>query len=165
MGFVRLFCGSRSLIPHTGAQDYVLGTLKHNYPDTTLSVSGGAKGPDKWVAEGFQQKGVRTIEFLGDGRIIRSWNPEVLLWCDSPTQGLSSYEWRQRLLARNLVMLDFLSKCPVHLDKGVVGYVDSASKTQGSVHTLSHAPGYGIDNIDCHLYKDGSWNFLDTPNF
>lgn len=135
---VVLYCGSRSLALRQGAQR---AFCEHHRPlidQADLVVTGDAEGPDQW-ANWLAPFGYER--WCLDGRVATR-PATIRRWCHEEGPPVD----RRRVpLVRNEMMV---KACELRLRLGdnvlCVGFVDPASRTRGTDHTLRLARQAGI---------------------
>lgn len=115
----------------------VLATLLDARP---FILTGGATGPDSWALDIARERGLRWAAFLPSG--VRVTDRGQDRWNPAPVHPL----------ARNVALVDLAaSHHRVGATVLVVGFVDPASRSRGTDHTLRHARAAGLATRRCML--------------
>ena len=141
---ILLVTGSRSLAKIEGAREWVLTILSaqvDHTSDGTQIVMGDATGPDSWARIGYtsrvyEAQSGRIVSYRPNvTEIIGSWSLRVAMF--------SELTAHQKPLYRNREMVADVAALKYGPAK-VLAFIDPASKTQGTQHTIVLARKVGL---------------------
>lgn len=140
MSSVIVVTGSRSLCEIPGARERCMAVLRPLIAKASLVIAGDAPGPDEWALS------------LATGTEWERWEwrvPRVVT--NDPSR---DWRWSERAsakpLERNAAMVNFCAnRFTSPLSRGlydvlVLGFIDPASRTNGTKHTLDNAAKCGL---------------------
>lgn len=133
-----LVCGSRSLLDVPGAEARVCAILA-TLPGAPRILTGGAEGPDQWATAWARRRGLPWSVMRPDG--VRLDDGQATRWSPVPVYPLD----------RNVAMIRVVAEHARSAPALVVGFVDPASRSRGTDHTLRHARAAGLATRRCVL--------------
>ena len=154
---VLLVTGSRSLARIPGAEAWARGLIREALRGCDLLIVGDAEGPDAWARALATANETRTRCYHVHG-LHRGWITDsdiadpVARWDEGVTRG------RRYPLARNAAMVaDAAGFFDAGATVSVLALVDTASRTQGTLHTVGLARDAGL-TVDVR-----TWGHLPSP--
>lgn len=125
---ILMVSGSRTLCAHAESRARVVAAMQPHLVGVTLVIAGDAKGPDRWALDEAYRLGIDWERWAFAPPTVDGTLRATLRWTE---------QRRVSPLDRNRAMvLDVAKRFPNAL---VLGFVDPASSTHGTDHTLTIA--------------------------